>query len=240
MSSEYQLSITPVKVSQLPSEETILALSEALLESTKSWKQGKTFNKVVKTSSRPKGPQDGAPWHSRVSEHAPEDATFDEFWSKLGEDKANNEMQYVPEIKKVTLVDEISQTQSIWTLYYTFPPPVSPRVFTVLQTKHLVGESPKKGIIVSIPVDLSEDAELAKLEEKGVKGRYVSVELLQELDNGKVEWRMATSSTPGGNIPSFVAESTMASTIAKDVTHFLHWFHTVRAKPETPAQAPDS
>lgn len=70
-------------------------------------------------------------------------------------------------------------------------------------------------IIVSIPVDLSEDAELAKLEEKGVKGRYVSVELLQELDNGKVEWRMATSSTPGGNIPSFVAESTMASTIAK-------------------------
>ena len=70
-------------------------------------------------------------------------------------------------------------------------------------------------IIISIPVDLSEDAELAKLEEKGVKGRYVSVELLKELDNGKVEWRMATSSTPGGNIPSFVAESTMASTIAK-------------------------
>lgn len=64
-------------------------------------------------------------------------------------------------------------------------------------------------------MDLSEDAELAKLEEKGVKGRYVSVELLKELDNGKVEWRMATSSTPGGNIPSFVAESTMASTIAK-------------------------
>ena len=82
---------------ELPSEETILALGEALLESTKSWKQGKTFNKVVKTSSRPKGPQDGAPWHCRVSEHAPEDATFDEFWSKLGEDKANNEMQCVSE-----------------------------------------------------------------------------------------------------------------------------------------------
>lgn len=77
---------------ELPSEETILALGEALLESTKSWKQGKTFNKVVKTSSRPKGPQDGAPWHCRVSEHASEDATFDEFWSKLGEDK---EMQCV-------------------------------------------------------------------------------------------------------------------------------------------------
>ncbi|KZT71301.1 hypothetical protein DAEQUDRAFT_124314 [Daedalea quercina L-15889] len=237
MSNDYQLSIKPVKVSQLPSEEAIIALGETLLDSTNSWKHGKTYHKVVKTSSRPKGPQDGAPWHCRVSEHTPEDATFDEFWSKLGEDKANNEMQYVSEIKKVTLIKEISPTQSIWSLYYTFPPPVSPRVFTVLQTKYLVTESPKKGLIVSIPVDLSDDPELAKLEEKGVKGRYVSVELLKELDNGKVEWKMATSSTPGGNIPSFVAESTMDSTIAKDVTHFLHWFHTVRAKPESPAAA---
>ncbi|KAH9843203.1 uncharacterized protein C8Q71DRAFT_698534 [Rhodofomes roseus] len=238
MSTDYQLSITPVKLSQLPSEETIVSLGESLLESTKSWKHGKAFHKgLVKTCSRPKGPRDGAPWHCRISEHAPEDATFDEFWSKLGEDKANNEMQYVSEIKKVTLIKEISPTQSIWSLYYTFPPPVSPRVFTVLQTKHLVAESPKKGLIVSIPVELSEDAELAKLEEKGVKGRYVSVELLEELDNGKVEWRMATSSTPGGNIPSFVAESTMDSTIAKDVTHFLHWFHTVREKPQEPAAA---
>lgn len=67
---------------------------------------------------------------------------------------------------------------------------------------------------MSIPVDVSEDAEYAKLEEKGVKGRYVSVERIQELDNGTVEWRMATSSTPGGSIPQFVAESSMASTIS--------------------------
>ena len=68
---------------------------------------------------------------------------------------------------------------------------------------------------MSIPVDVTEDPEYAKLEEKGVKGRYVSVERLQELDNDKVEWRMATSSTPGGNIPQFVADSSMASTISR-------------------------
>lgn len=45
--------------------------------------------------------------------------------------------RYVPNIKKVTQVKSISPSQSIWTLYYTFPPPVSPRVFTVLQTTHL-------------------------------------------------------------------------------------------------------
>jgi hypothetical protein len=69
-------------------------------------------------------------------------------------------------------------------------------------------------IIVSIPVDLTGDTELAKLEEKGVRGRYVSVERLQEVEGGKVLWQMATSSTPGGNIPRFVAEGSMAGQIS--------------------------
>jgi hypothetical protein len=69
-------------------------------------------------------------------------------------------------------------------------------------------------IIVSIPVELGDDAQLAELEENGVKGRYVSVERLTILENGKIEWRMATSSTPGGNIPLFVSERTMASKIS--------------------------
>lgn len=61
-------------------------------------------------------------------------------------------------------------------------------------------------IIVSIPIDLTGD-ELAKLEEKGVKGRYVSVERIMELEDGNIEWRMATSSTPGGSIPSMFVEA---------------------------------
>lgn len=69
-------------------------------------------------------------------------------------------------------------------------------------------------MIVSIPIDLSADEELSKIEEKGTKGRYVSVERLLELEDGKVEWRMATSSTPGGIIPSFVSESSMPGQIA--------------------------
>ena len=63
-------------------------------------------------------------------------------------------IRYVPEIKKVTLIKEISPTQSIWSLYYTFPPPVSPRVFTVLQTKHLVAESPKKGYVMHVVIEV--------------------------------------------------------------------------------------
>lgn len=70
---------------------------------------------------------------------------------------------------------------------------------------------------MSIPIDLSSpgDKELAKLEAHGVRGRYVSVETLVEFENGNTEWRMATSSTPGGSIPSFIVESTMAGKIAQ-------------------------
>jgi Protein of unknown function (DUF3074) len=69
---------------------------------------------------------------------------------------------------------------------------------------------------VSIPIDLSSpgDEDLLKLEEKGVKGRYVAVEKLVELDNGNVEWTMATSSTPAGHIPTFVTEASLPGQIA--------------------------
>lgn len=70
----------------------MLAQGRALLESTHSWKQGKTFHKDVKTYSRPKASGEPAAWHCRVSEHAPEQATFDELWEKLGSNKGENEV----------------------------------------------------------------------------------------------------------------------------------------------------
>ncbi|KAE9409455.1 hypothetical protein BT96DRAFT_913046 [Gymnopus androsaceus JB14] len=222
---EAKLTITSIKPSEIPSEEVILSASEALIESSTSWKEGKVYHKV--------GPGDGAPWHCRVSVHKPDEATFDQMWSKLGHDKAKNEMEFIPEIRKVT--------KSIWTLYYKFPPPVSPRVFTELQITRLSESSPRTGIIVSIPIDLSapEDAELAKMEEKGVKGRYVSIERIVELEDGSTEWRMATSSTPGGSLPSWLAETSMAGKISEDVPHFMKWLHSLpkeEAKEEAPTE----
>lgn len=82
-------------IPDIPSEEAILVAARELLDSTNTWKQGKSYHKnTVKTYSRPKGPGDGAAWCCRVSEHTSADATFDEFWSKLGNDKAMNEKEY--------------------------------------------------------------------------------------------------------------------------------------------------
>lgn len=48
---------------------------------------------MVKTSSRAKGPGDGAPWYCRYSVHKPSEITFSQLWDKLSHNKAENELQ---------------------------------------------------------------------------------------------------------------------------------------------------
>jgi hypothetical protein len=82
---------------ELPSDEQVIAASREVLEASEGWKKGKAYEKkTVQTYSGPKGPDDGAPWHCRVSEHAPTQITFDEFWSKLGSSNHSDyEKEYV-------------------------------------------------------------------------------------------------------------------------------------------------
>lgn len=99
--------------------------------------------------------------------------------------------RFIPELDIVTLLENISPNQTLWTLHYKFPPPVSPRVFTVLQVTHVEGGdqgTPREGWIISVPVDVSGNAELKAKEEKGARGRYVSVERVKEGKDGIVEW----------------------------------------------------
>ena len=93
----------PDYTSDIPPEETILALGREVLESTKSWKVGKTYAKgTVQTLSRAKRQGDGAPWHCRISKHTKVDATFDEFWSRLGVNKPEQEKECVSSVFPAT------------------------------------------------------------------------------------------------------------------------------------------
>lgn len=94
---------------------------------------------------------------------------------------------------------------------YSSPFPRSP-------IRRLIRTGPKTSrIVVSVPIALSspEDDDLAALEEKGVKGRYASVERILELPGDKVEWRMAVSGSSGGLIPQFIADSVMPKEVSK-------------------------
>ncbi|KAI4517147.1 hypothetical protein K525DRAFT_273885 [Schizophyllum commune Loenen D] len=238
MSEPFVLSKKPVPVTEIPSEEDILARAKEVLASIPSWKEGKAYKGGVKTFTLPKTLTPGTSaedfWACRMSEHSSSDASFDLMWAHLAKDKAENEMKYMPIIRKVTKVKEISPTQEIWTLFYKFNPVMTPRVFTVLQLAYLDESNPTErvGIIVQIPIDLSPDPELSRLEEKGVKASYVSVEQLTELnggsEGGKVRWTMATSSHPGGMIPDAITNASLAGEIAKDVPNFLDFLKSVK------------
>lgn len=58
-----------------------------------------------------------------------------------------NLRRYIKEVKKATSVKKMSPSMQVWTMYYEFPPPVSPRIFTVVQVAHLEQRegSPRQG-----------------------------------------------------------------------------------------------
>ncbi|TFK66076.1 hypothetical protein BDN72DRAFT_800424 [Pluteus cervinus] len=225
-------SLNPVGADKLPAEDDLINAAEALLTSTRSWTKGKTYNKV-EIYKRPKGGSADA-WFCRVSRHRKEEASFDRLWKMLGKNRMEKEKEYIPEMTKVTLIKQVSDTQSIWSAYYALPPPLSPRIFTAYQVFRLVQypQHQRRAVMVSIPVDLSssEDKGLKELEERGTRGKYVCVEEILELEGGNVvEWRMATCGTPGGMIPKFLVNKQMPAKIAEDVPHLLAWLQSSRS-----------
>lgn len=229
------LAMKRYKLSEIPPEEQLYVAAEKIIQDMKTWKKGKTYNRhntVVHTMSRPKGPKDDAPWFGRHSVHPASQATFDQLWEGLGVDKAVKEAEFIPELKQATLLKQVAENQFLQSLYYEFPPPVSPRVFTELQImREPFGEAgSREAYIISLPIDLSDEKDLASKEQKGVRARYVSVEYIKGLPDGNTEWSMATSSSIGGLMPNIIVEMSMASSIAKDVPHFVDWLKTHGAK----------
>jgi hypothetical protein len=84
--------------------------------------------------------------------------------------------------------------------------------------------APGKAHPVSLPFKHPDCPEKQGAEKSRVRGKYVSVELVREIEDGKrAEWRMATSSDAGGSIPRFVTNSALPKSIAEDVPSFLRW-----------------
>jgi len=215
----------PVTPDTIPPSADVVAAAKAIFPDTVQWKAGKKYvDDLVQTYS---AKINGATWFARTSFHGPEDGSFDEFWNGLGVDHATHEAEYVPDIDKATLLKEIEpSTSEVWSLHYQFGALVSPRTFTVLLVTALEkveGTERRQGYVISVPFTTAGDAELAAKEEPGVKGRYAAVERLTELGDGTLEWRMATTSSPGGLIPDFLATPAIPKAIAQDVKHFLKW-----------------
>ncbi|KAF8804065.1 hypothetical protein BYT27DRAFT_7170533 [Phlegmacium glaucopus] len=207
-------SLKPIKPDSIPSDEAFISDSKTLLDASVSWQAGRVYQGVNTFQQRQHTEEAGTThlWYTLVSVLHKDEISFKGLWSKMGIDKICKQRRYLPAISKVTRVKYISESQSIWTVLYTPSSPFSPRIYTVLQASWLLEYSHKRrGIIVTIPIDLSSKStrNLAELEEKGVRGLYVCVEHIQEMAGDIIEWRRVACLDPGGFIPKFMAQKSI-------------------------------
>ncbi|KAI1266799.1 hypothetical protein F5Y18DRAFT_348875 [Xylariaceae sp. FL1019] len=104
-------------------------------------------------------------------------------------------------------------------------PVLKDRTFPVLQLTAAVkeGTGPDEFIIVSIPVPdfaSSDHANLAK--EKGAQiAYYASIERIRKLNDGKIEWLLATASDAAGVLPLWIQDKALEGIVWKDVPLYL-------------------
>jgi len=180
--TNYKFSLTPVHKNNIPPLPVLLQAANTLLASTVHWPPGKIYHDgTVQTFSQKTNT--GLSWHGRLSYHPIEQGTFHEFWEVIGVRHCAAQEEYVPELVSATHLEPfLNGDYDGWTYHYTYSPPVSPRTFTILLATSLDDKPPRQGWVISIPFDVGENEGLKALEERGVRGRFTSVERLMEVD----------------------------------------------------------
>jgi len=236
-------SLRPSKPDSIPSDEDFIMNGKALLDASASWQavpgkvhKGVKIFQYQQHTENTAGSSTTRLWYALVSILHKDEISFRELWSNMGNNKlckqkrSGKNCRYMPSISKVTRVKYISESQSIWTVLYTSPSPFSPRVYTILQASWLLEYShQRRGIIVTIPIDLSSESteNLAELEEKGVRGLCVCVEHIQEMAGDSIEWRRVVCLDPGGLIPRFMAQKSTLNRLIEENIECLKWLRNL-------------
>ncbi|KLT43118.1 hypothetical protein CC85DRAFT_259215 [Cutaneotrichosporon oleaginosum] len=175
---------------------------------------------------RPSADLDEVARQARVMSQHPR-GIYEHFRRGLLEYHSEHERDYIESCRETEcLAVLVPHVAEVWRLTYVTPAPTSPRTFVVLLLSRELAVAPhgqRRFMNISLPFAHPECPEKRGPEKARVRGKYVSVERVRELDEGRTEWRMATSSDAGGSIPRFVTNSALPKSIAEDVPSFLRW-----------------
>ncbi|KAI9632257.1 uncharacterized protein MKK02DRAFT_20263 [Dioszegia hungarica] len=141
---------------------------------------------------------------------------------------SQHEQEYIEALKESDRLQVFQpKVAEVWRLAFKTPPPSTPRTFVILLLTKETKPDPRGErafINISIPFHHPDCVPKEGKEKSRVRGKYVSVERIQETEGGRsVEWRMATSSDAGGDIPQILTRVSLPSSIAEDVPCFLEW-----------------
>ncbi|KAF9005086.1 hypothetical protein BDQ17DRAFT_1353763 [Cyathus striatus] len=222
------ISLVPVKLTNIPAEVDLIADAQLLLERSLLWRPAR-FADSIQLFHEQRPAESCGSWHCVVTRFDKREVSFSKLWEKLGQNRMVNQKRIIPGLEKLERIEYISDSQSIWTLFYDSPPPLSPRVFTILQYARMVDYSTHRrtGIIISLPIDVFSSKSrknAAEMEARGVKGRYACVEHVKEIDGGNaIEWRRVATVDFGGLVPKFFADRELPEKMFDETLHAILW-----------------
>lgn len=146
---------------------------------------------------------------------------------------------------------------------HTLPPPLSPRCFPILVLTAYTTPTSFLAVTVPVDLSSSSpssnsqalpaayyttthnttDPTATALQKKiPVLGVYAAVETVRmltgkvggdEMNDGRIEWTMATASDTKGNLPMFLQKPNLPRAVAKDVGFFMGWIKNVDVESKT-------
>ncbi|KAJ9112639.1 hypothetical protein QFC19_000659 [Naganishia cerealis] len=238
------LSLAPLALADIPGPliDQCFTQGQSLIESLPSWqKKAKYHAATVQAYALPEqqrsslGLDSAEHWVARTSIHRLEGTSngqlvYDYFRGGLLVDHSEQERQYIESCMESERLQVFREAEAeVWRMTYKTPPPTSPRTFVfLLLTRELDSTLGSRVLMnISIPFDHPSCPPKQANEKHRVRGRYVSVECVREIEGGdKVEWLMATSSDAGGLIPQFLTNMSLAGKITEDVPSFVKYLNT--------------
>lgn len=107
-------------------------------------------------------------------------------------------------------------TQAIYKLQF----PLKRRNFFELV---LIYKSSDLFYVISLPIEPKLFKQPNYSDSYAILAKYVSIEKVEYGSDSKIQWTMCTCSSPGGNIPDFLANMSISKVISEDVPSFLDW-----------------
>lgn len=170
---------------------------------------------------------DSETWFARKSEVPDSVLKFEYFRNGLLKNHSPNEKEYIHAITSAIQISSDSGTSSdtagssrleVWSMKYHLPWPTTDREFVESIITHDVSET--EFLVISI-------ATVHPVQKDYVRATYTSIERVRKVkgprDVDVNQWSMCTTSSPGGNIPAWIANRETPKAIAKDVPSFITW-----------------
>ncbi|KAK9461445.1 uncharacterized protein V1516DRAFT_374371 [Lipomyces oligophaga] len=215
MATDFSYDQRPKARKTLVPPATAVSMARALVaEMDQTWTRGPAYNAEnnrVQTYTRFLY---GEKWFARLSVH---DEPWEWFDYGLLRDHTENECDYISSLESFT---EFYPTDDLgWRgvhLIFKFIFPLSRRDIA----EYILAVQPDPAVreffVLSVPAD-------EPVTPGHVKGQYSSIERVVQLDNGQIQWTMATVGGGGGPIPKPIQDIFFPRIIANNVPSFLSW-----------------